>query len=67
MSVCLTNNYYLRNKFHFSEGHGSMNAMGYVQSKWRPKGVTLTLHGTHCDHTSMILRKMKLISYIYII
>ena len=21
-----------------------MNAMGHVQSKWRPKGVTLTLH-----------------------
>ena len=24
---------YLRNKFHFSEVHGSMNATGYVQSK----------------------------------
>ena len=24
---------YLRNKFHFSEVHGSMNAMGHVQSK----------------------------------
>ena len=27
--------------------------MGHVQSKWRPKGVSLTLHGTHCVHTSM--------------
>ena len=26
---------YLRNKFHFSEIHGSMNAAGHVQSKWR--------------------------------
>ena len=25
---------YLRNKFHFSEVHGSMNATGHVQSKW---------------------------------
>ena len=24
---------YLRNKFHFSEVHGSMNATGHVQSK----------------------------------
>ena len=27
---------YLRNKFHFSAVHGSMNATGHVQSKWRP-------------------------------
>ena len=27
---------YLRNKFHFSEVHGSMNATGHVQIKWRP-------------------------------
>ena len=27
---------YLRNKFHFSEVHASMNATGHVQSKWRP-------------------------------
>ena len=25
--------YHLRNKISFSEGHGSMNAMGHVQSK----------------------------------
>ena len=24
---------YLRKKFHFSKGHGSMNATGHVQSK----------------------------------
>ena len=47
---------HLRNKFHFSEVHGSMNAMGQVQS---------TLHGTRCVHTSMNLRKIKFISYIY--
>ena len=28
---------YLKNKFHFSEVHDSMNATGHVQSKWRPK------------------------------
>ena len=27
---------YLRNKFHFSEVHGSMNATGHVQIKRRP-------------------------------
>ena len=56
---------YLRNKFCFSEVHGRMNAMGHVQSKWHTKGVMLTLHGTHCIHTSMNRRKMKFISYIY--
>ena len=54
-----------RNKFHFSEVHGSMTATDHVQSKWRPKGLTLALHGTRCVHTSMNLRKMKFISYIY--
>ena len=56
---------HLGNKSHVSEVHGSMNATGHVQSKWRPKGVTLTLHGTHCILISMNLRKMKFISYIY--
>ena len=42
-----------------------VNARGHVQSKWCPKGVTLTLHGTSYIHTSMNLRKMKFISYIY--
>ena len=38
---------------------------GHVQSKWRPKGITLTLLGTRCVLTSMNLRKIKFISYIY--
>ena len=54
-----------RKKFHFSEVHGSMNATDHVQSKWCPKGFTLTLHGTRCVHTSINLRKIKFISYIY--
>ena len=44
-----------------------MNAMGLVQSKWRPKSVTLRWHGTHCVHTLMNVRKMKILSYIYIL
>ena len=56
---------HLRNKFHFSEVHESINATGHAQNKWRPSGVTLTLHSTRCVHTSMNLRKMKFISYIY--
>ena len=43
--------------------HGKLT--GHVQSKCHPKGVTLTLHGTYCVHTTVNLRKMKLISYIY--
>ena len=31
--------FHLRNKFHFSEVHGSMKATGHVQSKWRPRHV----------------------------
>ena len=31
------------------------------------KSVMLTLHVTYCVHTSMNVRKMKFISYIYII
>ena len=34
---------------------------GSRAKKWCPK------HGTHCVHTSMNLRKMKFISYIYIL
>ena len=44
-----------------------MNAMGHMQKKWRPKEVRLTLHGTHCIYIAITLRKMKFISYIYII
>ena len=51
----------LRNKFHFYEVHGRMNAKDNVQSK----GVKLTLHGTRYVHTSMNLRKMEFIFYIY--
>ena len=44
-----------------------MNAMGPVQSSRDSRGVRLILHGTHFVHTSMTLRNMKFISYIYII
>ena len=37
------------------------------QSKWPPKGVTLTLHGSSCVHTSMNLRKMKFIPDLHFI
>ena len=43
----------------------SKNAMGPVQSKWRPKYVMLTLHGTHYVYTSMNLT-MKFSFYIFI-
>ena len=43
----------------------SMNAMGLLQSKRRSKGITLTLQRTCCVPTSMNVRKMKFILYIY--
>ena len=55
---------YLRNKFHFSEVHGSMNATGHVQ-KVTPEGHHINFPQDRCIHTSMNLRKMKFISYIY--
>ena len=51
---------HLRNKFHFSEVHGNMNSTDHVQSKWCPKGVTLTLHRTGCVY----LRKIR--SFVYL-
>ena len=41
-----------------------MNATGHEQSKSRPMGVTITLHGTRYVHASMNLRKMKFVSYL---
>ena len=55
----------LRNEFHFCDIDRSMNAMVLVQSKCRPKGVTLTLHWTYCVHTSMHVTKMKFITYVF--
>ena len=57
--------FYLRNKLNFSEVRGSMNVIGHVQSKWRSKGVMLTMHGTRCVHTVMNLRKIEFISYTF--
>ena len=37
--------------------------MGHMQSKCRPKGVMLTLHETHCVHSSMNV-KIKFISFL---
>ena len=37
----------------------------HVQSKRYPKIIMLTLHGTHCIHTLMNVRKIKFISYIH--
>ena len=42
-----------------------MSAMGHVQRKWSPNNVTLILHGTRCVYTSMNVRKLKCIFYIY--
>ena len=48
----------------FFWGSSKYERSSHVQSKWRPKGITLIWHGTCCVHTLMRLRKMKFI-YIY--
>ena len=39
---------------------------GLVQSKWSPKGFTLTFQETRNIHDSMNLPKIEFITYIYI-
>ena len=41
--------------------------LGPLQSKWSPKGFTLTLQETPSIHDSMNLRKNELIAYIFIL
>ena len=44
-----------------------MNTLGLLQSKWSPKGFTLTLQDTRSIHDSMNLPKIEFIAYIYIL
>ena len=44
-----------------------MNTSGLMQSKWSPKGCTLTLHETWSIHDSMNIPKIEFITYIYIL
>ena len=46
---------------------GIMNTSSLLQSKWSPKGFTLTLHETQRIHDSMNILKMEYIAYIYIL
>ena len=44
-----------------------MNTSDLVQSKWSPKGFTLTLQETRSIHESMNIPKIEFITYIYIL
>ena len=44
-----------------------MNTSGLLQSKWSPKGFTLTLQDNQSIHDSMNLPKIEFIAYIYIL
>ena len=44
-----------------------MNTSGLLQSKWGPKGFTLTLQDTQSIHNSMNTPKIEFIAYIYIL
>ena len=44
-----------------------MNASGLLQSKWSPKGVTLTLQETWGVNDSMNIPKIEFIAYIYML
>ena len=43
-----------------------MNSSGLLQSKWSPKGFTLTLQETRGINDSMNILKIEFIAYIYI-
>ena len=58
---------YLRNEFDFWKVHGIMITSGLLQSKWIPKGFTLTLQETRSIHDSMNIPKIEFITYIYIL
>ena len=57
---------YLRNEFDFWYGHGIMNTLGLLQSKWSPKGFGLTLQETWSIHDSMNIPKIEFITYKYV-
>ena len=57
----------LGNKFNIWNVHGIMITSGLLQSKWRPKGLTLTLQKTRSIHDSMNIIKIERITYIYIL
>ena len=45
-----------------------MSTLGLLQSKWNPKGFTLTLQETKVfNHDSMNRPKIEFIAYIYIL
>ena len=44
-----------------------MNTSGLLQSKWSPKGFTLTLQETQPIHDSMNISKIEFIAYNYIL
>ena len=44
-----------------------MNTLGLLQSKWSPKGFTLTLQESRSIHDSMNIPKFEFIAYIYIL
>ena len=44
-----------------------MNTSGLLQSKWSPKGFTLTLQETRSIHDSMNITKIEFITYINIL
>ena len=44
-----------------------MNTSGLFQSKWNPKGLTLTLQETRSIHDSMNIPEIEFITHIYIL
>ena len=44
-----------------------MYTLGLLQSKWSPKGFTLSLQETWSIHDSINLPKIEFVAYIYIL
>ena len=52
--------------FFFWNAHGIMHTSGLLQSKWSPKGFTLSLQETRSIHDSMNMPKIECIADTYI-
>ena len=58
---------HLRNEFNFWNVHEIMNTSGLQQSKWSPKGFTLTLQETQSTHDFINRSKIEFVLYLHFI
>ena len=67
LNLFLYKKVHLRNKFHFSDVHRSMNAMGLVQSKWSPKGIMFNFDECQKNEIHLLYLHFVFTSFLFII